>query len=73
MTPERWQQIEAILDRALDLPASERAAAVGEACGTDGALRAEVERLLAAMDSPDLLPDTSAARYAAHLVARAVT
>src|SRR5688572_10214114 len=69
MTPERWRQIEEILDQALDLAPPERAAFVASACGSDPALRVEVERLLAATDAPDLLPDVSAARFAAPLVA----
>jgi serine/threonine protein kinase len=46
--PDRWRLIAPILDRALDLPVAERAAYLGEACGPDGALRAEVEDLLKA-------------------------
>ena len=37
-----------MLDAALDLPASERPAFLDSACGHDGELRAEVERLLCA-------------------------
>ncbi len=48
MTPERWQQIKGVLDQALDLAPSERAALLDRACSTDSSLRNEVEVLLAA-------------------------
>jgi hypothetical protein len=47
MTPERWQQIKGVLDQALDLAPSERAALLDRACSTDSSLRKEVEVLLA--------------------------
>jgi tRNA A-37 threonylcarbamoyl transferase component Bud32 len=48
--PERWREIEEVLDRALDLSTGERAAFLESACGADVALRDEVERLLCAND-----------------------
>ncbi|MEL7363710.1 MAG: serine/threonine-protein kinase, partial [Bacteroidota bacterium] len=45
MTPERWQQVEALFDAALGVADRERAAVLAEA---DPTVRAEVERLLAA-------------------------
>ena len=56
MTPERWQQVKAIVGDALDVPASERPALLDRACGADAALRAEVESLLAAARGEDSLP-----------------
>jgi eukaryotic-like serine/threonine-protein kinase len=47
MTPERWQQIKGVLDQALDLAPSERAALLDRVCATDSSLRKEVEVLLA--------------------------
>ena len=47
MTPERWQQIKAVLGGALERPADERAAFIEVECGGDPALRAEVESLIA--------------------------
>jgi non-specific serine/threonine protein kinase/serine/threonine-protein kinase len=47
MTPERWQQIKGVLDQALDLAPSERAALLDRVCSTDSSLRKEVEVLLA--------------------------
>jgi len=47
MTPERWQEIKAICDAALECPVDERAAFVALACGRDDELLHEVETLLA--------------------------
>ncbi|MCP4659330.1 MAG: serine/threonine protein kinase [bacterium] len=46
MTPERWQQVKAILGDALELPPAKRAAFLEQTCGEDPALRQEVESLL---------------------------
>ena len=47
MTPERWQQIHDLLEKALELPPGERSASC---CSTDPSLRQEVETLLASSD-----------------------
>jgi len=47
MTPERWARIKTIFGAALEKPEDERATWLESACGGDGRLRAEVERLLA--------------------------
>jgi len=47
MTPERWQQIDRLLE-ALELEPERRAAFLDEACRGDAALRLEVESLLSA-------------------------
>jgi serine/threonine protein kinase/tetratricopeptide (TPR) repeat protein len=47
-TPERWQQLEQLLDAALDTPPDERTAWLDSACAGDAELRADVERLLRA-------------------------
>ena len=64
MTPERWEQIEGVFARALELPSELRVAYLQDACGEDLALRAEVNSLLAEhdqepgfMESPAWLPD----------------
>lgn len=62
MTPDRWLQIDQLLERALELPQAERDAFLTEACGADAGLRREVESLLEAhqeaegdfLDSPAL-------------------
>src|SRR5438876_6462536 len=46
MTPERWQQVREVFDRAVSLPSEERAAYVETACAIDSDLRNEVESLL---------------------------
>ena len=45
--PDRRRRIEELCDAALDRDDRERAAFVAAACGTDAALRKEVESLLA--------------------------
>jgi eukaryotic-like serine/threonine-protein kinase len=46
MTPERWQQIREVFDRAVSLEAGDRLAYLDTACGPDSELRREVESLL---------------------------
>jgi eukaryotic-like serine/threonine-protein kinase len=46
MTPERWQQIREVFDRAVSLEAGERPSYLDAACGVDSELRREVESLL---------------------------
>lgn len=48
MTPERWQQIKDIFDRAVECAPESRIAFLREHCGDDEELRKEVESLLAA-------------------------
>jgi serine/threonine protein kinase len=47
MTPERWRQVDEILQAALARGADEQAAFLNHACAGDAALRREVEALLA--------------------------
>ena len=47
MSPERWQQVEAVFQTALDLAPDERAPYVAQACADDAELRQQVEQLLA--------------------------
>jgi serine/threonine protein kinase/tetratricopeptide (TPR) repeat protein len=46
VTPERWKQIEAVFDNALDLPTGERSAFLERTCEGDEELRREVVSLL---------------------------
>ena len=46
MNPERWQQIDRLLEAALELEASQRTAFLDQACAGDEELRSEVESLL---------------------------
>jgi serine/threonine protein kinase len=52
MDPERWRQIDRVLEAAIEREPAERAAFLDEACGGDEALRREVEALLAADERP---------------------
>ena len=56
MTPERWQQVEAIFQEALDLLPEERGRYLAEACAHDVSLKSDVETLLSQHESAgDLL------------------
>jgi TolB-like protein/Tfp pilus assembly protein PilF len=46
VTPERWNEIEGIFERALELPTNERTEFLRESCNDDEELRREVESLL---------------------------
>jgi len=48
MKPERWHRIEQLYHAALERPADQRGAFLGEACTDDVKLRGEVEMLIAA-------------------------
>jgi serine/threonine protein kinase len=56
MTPERYQQVTALLDAALEVPTADRATFIDRACADDEALKREVESLLASragvLDAP---------------------
>src|SRR4029077_3510128 len=45
MTPERWKQVKALFESALDLAPPQRATFLGEQC-PDDAMRRDVEKLL---------------------------
>ncbi len=53
MSPDRWQQIEAIFQSALDLSPDQRELYLKESCGDDQSLRSEIEKLLADYESAD--------------------
>jgi serine/threonine protein kinase len=50
MTPERWQEIRDVLEKALELAPDERSAFLDRACSSDPSLRQEVKTLLASSD-----------------------
>src|SRR5687767_5190939 len=50
MTPERWQKVDEVLQAALDLPATERAALLAETCTGDPELQREALSLITAHD-----------------------
>jgi serine/threonine protein kinase len=55
MTSDRWNRIEEIFQRALELPGSERSEYVAHTCGDDEELRSEVESLLASEGDSTIL------------------
>ena len=52
MNPERWQQIDNLLQSALACASEERPAFLAQACAGDEPLRLEVESLLASHGKP---------------------
>ena len=54
MSPQRWARVKEVFAAARDVSASQRAAYLDAACGADGELRIEVERMLAHDDEGSL-------------------
>lgn len=51
MTPDRWQQIEAVFQKAVDLEPADREIFLRDECREDSTLQIEVEKLLADYDA----------------------
>src|SRR5688500_13738313 len=68
MTPERWQQVEEVLQNALDLPWSERATFIAELCGNDRELKHEASSLLDAHEDAGNFIETPALAQDAHIL-----
>jgi hypothetical protein len=69
MTPEQWQRVEDVLQRALDCPPQERASFLDEACAGDEQLREEATSLVNAYDQAgDFIEQPALARDARILV-----
>ena len=68
MSPERWQQINEVLDAVLALPPDERAAYLATHYADDEALRAKVLALVAAHEDAESFLERPIAEYAAPLV-----
>jgi serine/threonine protein kinase/formylglycine-generating enzyme required for sulfatase activity/pimeloyl-ACP methyl ester carboxylesterase len=68
MTPQRWQQIDQLLDAALEREPSERAAFLDKACAGDEALRREVEALLASDEQASRFLEAPALEVAAEIM-----
>lgn len=65
MTPERWREIETVLQGALDRPPPERAAFLDDACAGDKELKEEANSLIAAYDEAgDFIEQPAIARDA---------
>jgi len=69
MKPERWQQIDKLLEEALELEASERTVFLDQACVGDDALRRKIEALLAAHKQAESFIETPALQAAAQALA----
>jgi eukaryotic-like serine/threonine-protein kinase len=68
MAPERWEQINQLLNAALELESEERAAFLAHACAADAALRREVESLLAFNEQSEHFLDSPPGELAAELL-----
>ncbi|HKQ72247.1 MAG TPA: protein kinase [Blastocatellia bacterium] len=69
MTPERWKQVDQLLQEALSRDSAERAAFIAEACGADDELRVEVESLLGFHDRAENFIETPPSDMAADWLA----
>jgi serine/threonine protein kinase/tetratricopeptide (TPR) repeat protein len=69
-SPERWRQVEALLDAVLDVPHEQRRALLDSACVGDTELRAEAERLLRACEESGDFLDQPAQEFAAPILAQ---
>lgn len=70
MEPERWHQLKSIFNRALEVEPARRASFLDQACAGDGALRTEVESLLASHDQSAGFLDQPVYEAAAELIDR---
>src|SRR3954468_22433800 len=69
MDPDRWRQLEALLDRALDCSPEERAALLRDACGDDVDMQREVEQMVVECERRIPLFDVSAPQRFSSLLA----
>ncbi|MEK6407925.1 MAG: protein kinase [Acidobacteriota bacterium] len=69
MSPARWQEVESLLQAALERQPAERGAFLDEACAGDDALRKEVEFLLASSEQVQSFIESPALEDAAALIA----
>jgi serine/threonine protein kinase len=68
MTPERWQQVEEVLQAALDCAPQERAAFLARACAGDPELQTEASSLVNAYDAAAEFIEEPAIAQDAHVV-----
>ncbi|MEJ7701207.1 MAG: hypothetical protein WKF71_16395 [Pyrinomonadaceae bacterium] len=68
MADENWQQVRKIFDDALRRQPEERTRFVNEVCGGDKTLLAEVESLLASLDSAESFMETPAVAKVADVI-----
>ncbi len=71
MTPERWQEIEAVLQGALDRPPAERDSFLDDVCAGDEGLKEEANSLINAYDEAgDFIEQPAIAQDARVLIGR---
>src|SRR5688572_24305232 len=68
MTPERWQQVEAVFQEALDHTPPERASFLDHACADDEELKQEANSLIAAYDESGAFIEQPAMAQDAHVL-----
>jgi serine/threonine protein kinase len=68
MTPERWQEIEAVLQGALDRPPLERASFLDDVCAGDHELKEEANSLISAYDEAGDFIEEPAIAQDAHVL-----
>ena len=68
MTSERWQQVEEVLQAALDRPPHERSSFLNEACSGDEGLRQEASSLIDAYDEAGDFIEEPAIAHDAHVL-----
>lgn len=69
MTPERWKQVDELLEATLERPVSERASFLDEACAGDEELRRELDSLLTSDELAESFIESPPARVAADFFA----
>jgi eukaryotic-like serine/threonine-protein kinase len=69
INPERWRQVDRILEEALDLPPEQRTRFIDQACDGNEALRRDVEVMLQAHDKAGNFLDDPAMALAARQIA----
>ena len=68
MTPERWQQVEAVFQEALERPPLERASFLDHACAGDEELKEEAHSLITAYDEAGAFIEQPAMAQDAHVL-----
>src|SRR5258708_28732720 len=68
MTPERWKQIDQLLEAALECEATQQANLIAKASESDEQLRGELESLLASHRQADTFIEIPASNLAATLL-----
>jgi serine/threonine protein kinase len=68
MKPERWQQLDQLLDAALERPPAERAAFLAEVCAGDETLHQQMEALLRSDEAVENFIEAPAVAWAAELL-----